>query len=66
MAYAEELERLLAERPPDAVFCDQRVRGEAQALIRYATVHHFRRLESPDGQFTLWVREGGELSARRP
>lgn len=66
MAYAEELDRLLAERPPDAVFCDERVRGAAQALIRYATERHFRRLESPDGQCTLWVREGGELSARRP
>ena len=57
MAFAEELDRVVAERPPDAVFCDQRVLGEAESLIRYATDHGFRRLDSPDRRYILWVRD---------
>jgi hypothetical protein len=59
IAYGEELGRVLAERPADAVFVDRRVLTDCTALITYATANGFRRLTSPDGAYELWVRPEG-------
>jgi hypothetical protein len=59
IAYGEELGRVLAERPADAVFVDRRVLGDCTALIEYATARGFRPMTSPDGAYELWVRPEG-------
>jgi 4-amino-4-deoxy-L-arabinose transferase-like glycosyltransferase len=56
MAWGEELDRVLAERPPDAVFADVEVQAEAAPLENYARAHGFHELASADQKYRLWVR----------
>jgi len=56
MTWAEELDRVLAERPPDAIFVDQRVLFLVPAFQEYAESHGFRRLDCPFGEYILWTR----------
>jgi hypothetical protein len=55
VAWAEELDQMLAERPPDAVFLDCRVRADSMVLIAYAQRQGFRPIQSPDGKYELWI-----------
>jgi hypothetical protein len=55
IAWGEELRRVLAERPADAVFVDRRVLGDSAALIEYARARGFQPIGSPDGGYELWV-----------
>jgi hypothetical protein len=62
MVWGEQLDRLMAQRPPDAVF--RLARTPAEALARYAQEQRYRRLEyrqatrdlfSEEERFELWV-----------
>jgi hypothetical protein len=55
IAWGEELQRVLNERPADAVFVDRRVVGDCAELIAYARSRGFEPITSPDGRFELWV-----------
>jgi 4-amino-4-deoxy-L-arabinose transferase-like glycosyltransferase len=59
MAWGEELDRRLAERPPDAILCSHRLLPLAVPLEQYASAHGFRPVETADGAYRLWVRPGG-------
>lgn len=65
MSWGEELDRALAERPPDAVFRHARVPA-AGPLAEYARAHHFHKLDyhfsypaafTEPEDFELWVRD---------
>lgn len=70
IAYGDDLERMLASRPPDAVLRDRK--SPTEALTNYARRHGFRRLECSlhsgvplraDESFELWVRPPGKTLA---
>jgi 4-amino-4-deoxy-L-arabinose transferase-like glycosyltransferase len=56
MCWGEELDRLLAEQPPGAILFDRPTLALAPALLGYARANGFRALDSPDGDYQLWVR----------
>lgn len=65
MTYAEELDRVLGERPPDAIF--RHTKSPTTPLTAYASSHGFRKL---DYQFSNWdlhqTQENFELWVREP
>jgi 4-amino-4-deoxy-L-arabinose transferase-like glycosyltransferase len=54
MVSADEVPALLAARPPDAVL--GRSQNIPPVFSRYAEGHGYRRVQSPDGQYLMWVR----------
>jgi hypothetical protein len=54
-AWGEELQRVLAERPPDAIFWH--TRSATECLTEYARHHRFYKL---DYQFTYWAALPGD------
>src|SRR5262249_9363137 len=64
MTCQEELDRVLGQRPPDAIFRD--IKAPTEDLAEYARKHHFRKLEcqlvypskltKPD-HYELWIRD---------
>jgi hypothetical protein len=65
MTWSEELGRVLAKRPPDAIFVDSRVLFLAPAFQEYAEAHGFRRLDHPTGGYILWTRPTASDTAAR-
>jgi hypothetical protein len=64
VSWGEELARVLAERPPDAIF--RHTRAPTQPLAEYARNHHFRKVDyhfsyhaafTDSEHFELWVRD---------
>jgi hypothetical protein len=58
MVWGEELDVLLADRPPDAILASARLLSRTEEMERYAAAHGFRKLETADGAYRLWVRPG--------
>jgi hypothetical protein len=56
LAWGEELDRVLAERPPDAILCKESLAPLVPGITNYATGHGFRAVTSPDAEYRLWVR----------
>ena len=54
--WGDTLQRLLLDRPPDAIFVARRNDYMIAEMRGYAEQNGFRRLESPDGEYLLWVR----------
>jgi hypothetical protein len=65
IAWAEELDRLLVERPADAVFVDRRVELDSADLLAYARKRGYRMIPSPDGQYELWSPQETGVTASR-
>jgi hypothetical protein len=72
MAWGEELDTVMAQSPPDAIFRHTRV--PIAALAQYAQEHRYRRLEhrlttrdpfSEEDQFELWVRDPAVASNKQ-
>ena len=51
----EDLETVLAEQPPDLVYCPPRS-GFEDALAGYAEAHGYHQVEERDKGYRLWVR----------
>jgi hypothetical protein len=75
IAWGEHLERVLAERPPDAIF--RHAKSPSEPLAAYARQHGFRRLEcqfkyhdwNPERSretFELWIRVPELIQANEP
>lgn len=65
MAWGEQLDELLRQRPPEAVLVQRRIEHLAVPLREYAYRNGFELHRSPDGQYDLWVRPAGVTTARR-
>ena len=68
MAWGEELERVLAERPPDVILCNQAIRELYPPFEAYAARHGFVAQTHWYGekeQFTLWIRQTESAAAGR-
>jgi 4-amino-4-deoxy-L-arabinose transferase-like glycosyltransferase len=61
ISWGEKLERILADRPPGAIFCHHRSIIFVPMFEKYANDHGFRKLtyatsSAPEDSFILWVR----------
>jgi len=67
MAWAEELDRVLAERPPDAIFIEQRIHHLVPSFEAYAESHGFRarQLFVGEDKYILWTRTHDLQAARQ-
>jgi hypothetical protein len=65
IAWGEELERVLQERPADAIFVDHRVVFDSVSLIDYARAWGFEPIASPDGNYDLWIAPESGVARER-
>ena len=61
MMGGDELDAWLADRPPDAIYCDSAI--VVPEFVRYATDHGYRPVAALDPHVVLWVRPRAEALA---